>query len=330
MKKLFWFSISFLILMNSCEDKNLTDLETRLISLLDSDDISGVDGFETNGDAELDFETGLETQGAYKILSDTLVYENGYKIRFGRQITDKNRTIEFDIGSDTTIALVTYNINGVLNVKSFDTTDNIQIDSMSFSKDFSTTFVRKVRFVQIDNPNEPDGSEWEINALTPLIGGSGDKVTISSISIYEVTDAMEKGALLHQFNANGIENLFINRESLPVFTAYSPYVIEVSVNNVGPELSIDTTNVGEWVFKNYGRRFNVRGRKHLNDKGVILDSILNDNIHSGVWRAHGPGLGLQRRGFRSFFETVDLATIFVEDDGYNTSIWSIPYKIQRP
>ena len=330
MKNLFWFSISFLILMNSCEDKNLTDLETRLISLLDSDDISGVDGFETNGDAELDFETGLETQGAYKILSDTLVYENGYKIRFGRQITDKNRTIEFDIGSDTTIALVTYNINGVLNVKSFDTTDNIQIDSMSFSKDFSTTFVRKVRFVQIDNPNEPDGSEWEINALTPLIGVSGDKVTISSISIYEVTDAMEKGALLHQFNANGIENLFINRESLPVFNAYSPYVIEVSVNNVGPELSIDTTNVGEWVFKNYGRRFNVRGRKHLNDKGVILDSILNDNIHSGVWRAHGPGLGLQRRGFRSFFETVDLATIFVEDDGYNTSIWSIPYKIQRP
>lgn len=330
MKNLFWFSISFLILMNSCEDKNLTDLETRLISLLDSDDISGVDGFETNGDAELDFETGLETQGAYKILSDTLVYENGYKIRFGRQITDKNRTIEFDIGSDTTIGLVTYNINGVLNVKSFDTTDNIQIDSMSFSKDFSTTFVRKVRFVQIDNPNEPDGSEWEINALTPLIGGSGDKVTISSISIYEITDAMEKGALLHQFNANGIENLFINRESLPVFTAYSPYVIEVSVNNVGPELSIDTTNVGEWVFKNYGRRFNVRGRKHLNDEGVILDSILNDNIHSGVWRAHGPGLGLQRRGFRSFFETVDLATIFVQDDGYNTSIWSIPYKIQRP
>ena len=330
MKSLFWFSMSFLILMNSCEDKNLTDLETRLISLLDSDDVTGVDGFDTNGDAELDFETGLETQGAYKNLSDTLVYEHGYKIRFGRQITDKNRTVEFEIGSDTAIGLVNYNVNGVLTVKSFDTTDNIQIDSMSFSKDFSTTFVRKVRFVQIDNPSEPDGFEWKINALTPLVGGSGDKVTISNISIYELTDAMEKGALLHQFNANGIENLFINRESLPVFSAYSHYVIEVSVNNAGPELSIDTTNVGEWVFKNYGRRFNMRGRKHLNDKGAILDSILNDNIHTGGWRAHGPGLGLQRRGFRSFFETVDLATIFVEGGGYNTSIWSIPYKTQRP
>ena len=330
MKSLFWFSISFLILMNSCEDKNLTDLETRLISLLDSDDISGVDGFDTNGDAELDFETGLETQNAYKILSDTLVHEDGYKIRFGRQITDKNRTVEFEIGIDTAVGLVTYNINGVLNVKTFDTTDNTQIDSMSFSKDFSTTFVRRVRFVQIENPNEPDASEWKINALTPLVGGSGDKVTISSISIYELTDVMEKGALLHQFNANGIENFFINRESLPVFTAYNSYVIEVSVNNTGPELSIDTTNVGEWVFKNYGRRFNMRGRKHLNDKGAILDSILNDNIHTGGWRAHGPGLGFQRRGFRSFFETVDLATIFVEDAGYNTSIWSIPYKTQRP
>ena len=330
MEKLFLYSISILIIVISCEDKNQIDLETKLINLLDSDDISGIDGFDTNGDAELNFETGLETQGNYKVLSDTLFYEEGYKIRFGRRITNSNRTVEFEIGSDTAIGTVTYNINGVLNVKAFDTTDNVQIDSMSFSKEFSTNFIRKVRFVQIDNSNDPDGDNWAINAFTPLVGGSGDKVTISSISIYELTDAMEAGALLHQFNADGIESLFINRDSLPVFTAYLPYLIEVSVNNTGPELSIDTTNVGEWVFKNYGRRFNMRGRKHLNDKGAILDSVANDNIHTGGWRAHGPGFGLQQRGFRSFFETVDLATIFVEDGGYNTSIWSIPYKTQRP
>ena len=74
----------------------------------------------------------------------------------------------------------------------------------------------------------------------------------------------------------------------------------------------------------------MRGRKHLNDRGAVLDSITNDNIHTGIWRAHGPGFGLQQRSFRSFFETVDLATIFVEDGGYNTSIWSIPYRTQRP
>lgn len=330
MKRFFLFSILFLIIINSCEDNNQIDLETKLINILNSDDISGIDGFDTNGDMELNFETGLETQGIYRVFSDTLAYKDEYKIRFGRRIINSNRTVDFEIGSDTAIGIVTYNINGVLNVKTFDTTDNVLIDTMSFSKDFLSTFLRKVRFVQIDNPSTPDEYDWKIDALTPLIGGSGNKVTISSISIYELTDAIERGALLHQYNADEIGDLFINRESLPVFTSYIPHLIEVSVNNTGPELNIDTTNIGEWVFKNYGRRFNMRGRKHLNDRGAVLDSITNDNIHTGIWRAHGPGFGLQQRSFRSFFETVDLATIFVEDGGYNTSIWSIPYRTQRP
>ena len=63
MEKLFLYSISILMIVSSCEDKNQINLETKLINLLDSDDISGIDGFDTNGDAELDFETGLETQG---------------------------------------------------------------------------------------------------------------------------------------------------------------------------------------------------------------------------------------------------------------------------
>ena len=129
------------MIVSSCEDKNQINLETKLINLLDSDDISGIDGFDTNGDAELDFETGLETQGNYRVLSDTLFYEEGYKIRFGRRITNSNRTVEFEIGSDTAIGTVTYNINGVLNVKAFDTTDNVLIDTMSFSKDFLSTFL---------------------------------------------------------------------------------------------------------------------------------------------------------------------------------------------
>lgn len=329
MRKLLFFLPLTILLISSCEDKNQFDLETELINLLNSDDILGIDGFATNGDVDLDYETGLETQGIFRVLSDTLLYEEGYKIQFGRRIIDRSRIVEFEISNDTAIGLVNYNINGVLNVKSFDTTNNIQIDSMSFSKDFSTTLSRKVRFIQMDNPNNPDGNDWVINGYTPLVGGSGDKVSISSISIYEITDAMEKGALLYKFLENGIEDLFINRDSIPIFNTYLPYLIEVSINNSGPELTIDSTNVSEWVFKNYGRRFNMRGRKHLKDNGLIMDSTMNDNIHTGGWRAHGPGFGLQQRSFRSFFEIVDLATIFVRDEGYNTSIWSIPYKIQR-
>lgn len=60
MKRFFLFSILFLIIINSCEDNNQIDLETKLINILNSDDISGIDGFDTNGDMELNFETGLD------------------------------------------------------------------------------------------------------------------------------------------------------------------------------------------------------------------------------------------------------------------------------
>ncbi|MBL51579.1 MAG: hypothetical protein CMG57_06435 [Candidatus Marinimicrobia bacterium] len=330
MKKISLISMLTLILFSGCTDQNQINIETTLLALLDSDDVLGMDGFDTNGDVELDFETGLEISGIAKTFSDTLAYGEGYRIRFGRRITDRNRTVDFDVDGDTAVGLVTYSLNGILYVKAFDTTVHTQIDSISFTKEFSTSFIRKVRFNQVDNPNSPEGYDWKVNALTPLVGGSGHKVAISSISIYELTTTMEQGELLYQFNADGIGDLFIDREALPNFTAFMPYLIEVSVTNSGPELNSDSTGVGEWVLKNYGRSFEMRGRRHLNDKGMFLDSVINDNIHTGGWRAHGPGFGFQQRGFRSFFETVDLATIFVDDGGYNTSVWSIPYRIQRP
>jgi hypothetical protein len=215
-------------------------------------------------------------------------------------------------------------------VKAFDTTDHTQIDSISFSKEFTSSFVRKVRFVQYENNSNPDGYVWRVNALTPMVGGSGDKVSISSLAVYTLSDSLDQGDLVYSFEANGIGDLFIDREALPTFTAFSPYLIEVTVENAGPELTMDISGVGEWVFKNYGRSRNMRGRKFLNDKGVFLDAVMNDNIHTGGWRAHGPGTGFIRSGFRSFFETVDLATIFVEDGGYNTAVWSIPYRVERP
>ena len=74
------------------------------------------------------------------------------------------------------------------------------------------------------------------------------------------------------------------------FTAFRPYIVEVTTNNLGPELNNDATGVGEWVFKNYGRTTSLRGRRYLNDRGINLDLIINDNIHTGGWRAHGLGL----------------------------------------
>ena len=51
----------------------------------------------------------------------------------------------------------------------------------------------------------------------PLIGGSGDKVKIMSISIYEITDSIENRTLLYHYDNEEISDLFIDRETLPFY-----------------------------------------------------------------------------------------------------------------
>ncbi len=237
--------------------------------------------------------------------------------------------LNLKLGEDTAIGLVTHTVNGEFIATVIDTNQD-EIDSLSFSKEFTTMLTRKVRFVKVDDPSDPDGYRWKIDALTPLVGGSGDKVALVDLSYYSLTDSLELNELLYSFSSDDLGDLYIDRESLPVFTSFSRVVAYVSVTNNGPEYTTDNTGVGEWVFVNYGRSSQQRGRRHLRDSGLFFDQVMNDNIHSGGMRVHGPGPGQVQGVFRTFIETVDLATMFVSDGGYNTNVWSIPYRVERP
>ena len=127
-----------------------------------------------------------------------------------------------------------------------------------------------------------------------------------------------------------MKDLFIDHASLPNFTSFPSLVAIATVVNTGPECTNDSTGVGEWVSYNYGKNRQQRGRVHLRDSGGLLDESMNDNIHSVAIRIHGPGLGQLHRVFQSFTESIDFATMFVSDGGYNTSVWSIPHKLERP
>ena len=332
MKKLIIITSFSVFIMNGCVDSETAvyDTESVLLALLDEDEAVGVDGFDSGGDMDLDHDIGLETQGVARTFSDTLSFGEGYRIRFGRQLIDRERSVEFETGEDTAIGLVTHTVNGEFIATAIDTTNQEQIDSLSFSKEFTTVLTRKVRFVRVDDPANPDGYRWKIDALTPMVGGSGDKVTLTNLSYYSLTESLELNELLYSFSSDELGDLYIDRESLPVFTAFSGVVAYVNVTNNGPEYTTDNTGVGEWVFVNYGRNTQQRGRRHLRDSGLLFDQVMNDNIHSGGMRVHGPGPGQVRGVFRTFIETVDLATMFVSDGGYNTNIWSIPYKVERP
>ena len=331
MKKIIILIPLSIFIMNGCVDNSsmVDDTESILMALLTEDEAVGVDGFDSGGDMDLDHDVGLETEGAARTLSDTLSFGEGYRIRFGRQLVDRERTVEFETGEDTAIGLITHTLNGDFIVAAMDTNQD-EIDSLSFSKEFTTVLNRKVRFIKVDDPESPDGYRWKIDALTPMVGGSGDKVALVGLSFYSLTDNLEVDELLYSFSSDELGDLYIDRESLPVFTSFSRVVAYANVINNGPEYTTDSTGVGEWVFLNYGRNREERGRRHLRDSGLFFDQAMNDNIHSGGMRVHGPGPGQVRGVFRTFIETVDLATILVSNGGYNTNVWSIPYRVERP
>ena len=310
---------------------------SELLRLLDEDEAAGIDGFDDGGLMDLDYDTGIEIFGLGKTAGDTLNYGDGYRIRFGRQITSRERNVDFTIDGDTAIGMVSYLVGGILMVEARDTSTMEAIDSISFSKDFTSTMTRKVKYSRVDDSNSPEGYSWKIIALTPLYGGAGDKVTITSIEIYEfylsVDEATgtsgEEGELVFSISSDGIGDLYIDRDNLPNFNSFGYYILKTTVENNGPEYAIDSSSVGEWVMLRYGRSTNQRGRKRLNDLGYGTDAIANDNTHTKVFRMHGPGIGRDSRVFRSFYSTTDLATLFTENGGYNSATWSIPYSSQR-
>ncbi len=331
MNKLTILSLSTFLVFHGCEDTNTeTNIESILLALLNSDEASGIDGFESSGDADLNHDVGLEVGPSGRFLSDTLSFGEGYRVRFGRRVISRDRSVDFVTGLDTSIGSVSYTISGVFIAKAIDTSDFQQIDSLSFEKDFTTTLNRKVRFVRTDDENNPDGYIWKIDAMTPLIGGVGEKVSISSLSFYLLSEENQEANLILSIDSDSAGDLFVSRDSLPLFTAFDRILVYASVQNSGPEYNIDTSNAGEWVFHNYGKNRIQRGRKQLNDSGMFFDQNANDNIYSGSVRVHGPGINRSRGIFRTFTEVVDLATIFVSDGGYNTSLISIPYRVERP
>ncbi len=329
MKKIITLISIFTLIVNGCVDNtSVIDTESILINLLDSDEATGISGFETGGEMDLDYVIGLDDNGVGRILDDTLSYGEGYRIRWGKNILDYDRVVDFDTGVDTSIGLVTHTMDGEFIVQAFDTSNFEQIDSISFTKYFTTIMTRKVRFVKVNNDNSPDGYSWKLDALTPMVGGAGDKVKLNYLTFHSLTDDMEEDQLLYSYSLEDLGNLFIKRDSLPVFTAFDLIGIYAGINNTGPEYTNDSTGVGEWVFFSYGRDRMHRARRRLNDAGMFFDDSMNNDQHSGVINMHG--FGQQNVVCRTFTSVKDLATILVSDGGYNTNVWSIPYNLERP
>ena len=111
MKHIYTSLILLITLFIGCADVEQNNEEfdrSELLRILDEDEAAGMDGFDDGGLMDLDYDTGLEVFGLGRTTGDTLSYGEGYRIRFGRQITSRERTVDFTIDGDTAIGVVSY------------------------------------------------------------------------------------------------------------------------------------------------------------------------------------------------------------------------------
>ncbi len=329
-KLLILFACLGLLLMISCEDtdQDITegDIEQYLMALINGDETLGLDGLDDGGAIDGEYEDGLEQEGLFKVLGDTLDPGSDLRIRFGRRITNVDRDVVFtDLENDTAIGVITRTITGDFIVFTRDTATG---DTTRWIKPFVTDFTRKVRFVLTDTTTNDSTGGWRINALSIGVGVTGSKVDISKLEFY-TPDGAEP---IYSYEGD-VTDLFIARAEIPAFQAWHAVRTEVSVTNTGPEFPF---NSGEAVMLHYGRGRGHKGRRLINDMGVFGDTTALDNIFTGLWRVHGPGRHpqndqpYQRRVFRGFVDVVDLGTLYAEDEAVHSVFWALPYRSIRP
>jgi hypothetical protein len=267
-----------------------------------------------------EYSDGLDIDGGMKTMADTLWPHSGYRLRFGRHITDRERTFTFDVQDDTAYAEMHRSMSGNFYVIAFDS-NHTMVDS--FVKAFSEEIERRVRFVRTDSSsNRP----WRIEGITIGFGGAGNKVRITGLSFYTLsgTDA------LYNYTADNASEVFIPRNDLPVFNPGDTLRIELTVENDDPVFDMGNIDSGERVAMHYGRGRGERARRRLNDAGVFGDVAADDNVFTKLWRAHTIRPNHQARVFNMHYDLIDNATLFISDGGYNTAVWSLPYRIIRP
>lgn len=321
--------ITTTVLIVSCDTQiGVSDIESALWDIINGDDALSLDGFNDGGANDDDYESG----DLNRIVDGD---DFTYPIRWGRKNVDATVTVDFEpfqVDSDTIIAVIERNVEGELVVfdvePNEDTTEVVVVDS-SF-KDFSMTGQRKIRFVRIDNSDNPRHN-WKLEAVTPFIAYSPDSnVEIDSIMVYKSrpTDNDSNDELYFKLeNVGDLLNTFLDREDLPHFHPEQFVKVEVALHR-------NTENeYDERAFLHYGRHHGPKHRKPMFDDGGLIDywghtspdETENDNIHTGLWRMHQTAPDGENHFYRAFFDVLDEESLLAPEGEYHSFVIGFPY-----
>ncbi len=327
MKRIFVFLMISALWIIGCDNTSSSQdaIESELLQLIQSDEVLQLDGLDDNGTTDLDYEAGLESGGLARILGDTLwPHTDAYRLRFGRQMTNRTLNVEFDIRENEGVAYahVIRTIEGIFRVLALDSTHAV-VDSMV--KPFESTFQRHIRFVEWDaNEDSVDyghgnGHHWRVDALTIGDGITGNKVALQEIRIY----TFNADTPAYTFTADDVNTVYYSREDILSFRPFQLVRVEVDVTNQGPEFPLRS---GERVFYHYGQDRFHKGRRALIDEDIDGNY---DNTFVAYWRVPGPGIGYNHRVFKGFIDVIDMGTLFAEDEAVHNEIWTMPFLSHR-
>ncbi len=306
----------------SCADNQEEQIDeiSYMTTLIENDIVLSLDVLDNEGAEDEEYTTGIDMDGGLKIMADTLYPNDSYRLRFGRHVTDRSRSISFDVQEDTAYADLARSISGDFYVVAYDS-NHTMVDS--FVKAFSEEFERRVRFVRTDSTSD---RLWRIDAITIGNGGGGDKTRITNLSFY----AADSDSALASYGADDLSEYFIQRGDLPTFEMGQTLRIELTVENDDPVFDPGPRDSGERTMMHFGRGRDERARRGMHDSGTFADLTADDNVYSLYWRAHRLHSDHVARVFNMHYACIDNNTLFVSDGGYNTAVWSLPYKIVRP
>ena len=322
--------ISATLLMISCDTTQIgvSDIENALMDIVNGDDALSLDGFNDGGANDDDYEDGD--------LNRIVDGENfTYPIRWGRRDVTAEVTVDFEpfaVDSDTIVALIERNVSGTLIVLNVDISDAVIADS-SF-KDFAMTGQRKIRFVRIDNSDNPR-LNWKLEAITPFVAYSeNSNVEIDSIMVYKssISDSELSDELYFKIeNVDDLLNTFFDREDLPHFHPEQFVKVEVAVHrNSENEFDFD-----ERTFLHYGRHHGPKHRKPMFDDGGLVDywgytspdEVADDDIHTGLWSMHPTAPDGEDHFYRAFFDVLDEESLLDPDGEYHSFVIGFPYVV---
>lgn len=322
MKRFTPIFLLFTLVWMSCADvdhENSDDI-AYMMKLMENDILLSLDVLDNEGAEDEEYSTGIFMDGGLKIMADTLYPNDSYRLRFGRQVTDRSRSVSFDIQDDTAYADLSRSISGNFYVVAYDSSHTM-VDS--FVKAFSEEFERRVRFVSTDSSSD---RPWRIDAVTIGNGGGGDKTRITDLSFY----SGDSNTALFSYAADDLSEYFIQRSDLPTFTVRDTLRVELTIENDDPVFDPGPWDSGEKTMMHFGRGRDERARRRMHDSGLNADITADDNVYSLYWRAHNIHSDHVARVFNMHFVSIDNGTLFISDGGYNTAVWSLPYKIVRP